>query len=188
MSFFNAAAGYGRLTKLLHWLILALFAFQYVAASIMVRMGPAEQTLGLAQSTWYNWHKSIGLIALVIAIIRLANRRMGELPPWAPTLSDGEKRFIHRAEQVLYLAMFLMPVSGFLYVMAGGYGVHLFGRWHLPNPTGAMPTLAVTARWTHILTGWVLLATIAGHVGLVLRHQLVMKDGLLWRMWPGHRR
>ncbi len=81
--------------------------------------------------------------------------------------------------------MLVMPVSGFLYVMAGGYGVHLFGRWHLPNAVGAWPMLAFTARWTHVVAGWLLLATIAGHVGLVLRHQLVLKDGLLWRMWPG---
>ncbi len=83
--------------------------------------------------------------------------------------------------------MLVMPVSGFLYVMAGGYGVHLFGRWHLANPIGAWPLLAFIARWIHIGAGWVLLATIGAHVGLVLRHQLVLKDGLLWRMWPGWR-
>lgn len=187
MSLLNSPKGYGSLTKLLHWLIVVLFAFQFFAASVMLRLGPEDTSLGLPQSAWYNWHKSIGLVALAIALARLLNRRAGQLPPWAPTLSDGEKAFIHRAEQMLYLAMFLMPVSGFLYVMAGGYGVHLFGRWHLPNPIGALPTLAVTARWTHVIAGWVLLATIAGHVGLVLRHQLVLKDGLLWRMWPGRR-
>lgn len=184
MSVLNSAKGYGGATKLLHWGIVVLFAFQYLAATIMTRLGPADQTLGLAQSDWYNWHKSIGLVALGIAVARLINRRMGELPPWAPTLTDSEKGFIHRAEQVLYLAMLVMPVSGFLYVMAGGYGVHLFGRWHLPNPIGAWPMLAFAARWTHIGAGWVLLATIGAHVGLVLRHQLMLKDGLLWRMWP----
>ena len=66
-------------------------------------------------------------------------------------LSERERAFIHRAEQVLYTAMFVMPVSGFLYVMAGGYGVTLFGMWELPNPIGVQPTIATAAKATHIV-------------------------------------
>ena len=80
--------------------------------------------------------------------------------------------------------MFVMPVSGFLYVMAGGYGVNLFGVWELLNPIGAMPALAVLAKWTHIASAYVLVATLTGHVGLVLWHTLVLKDGLIGRMLP----
>ena len=187
MSLLNSPKGYGALTKLFHWLIAAMFAFQYVAALVMTRMAPTDAVLGLPQSAWYNWHKSIGLVALAIAVLRLANRRLGELPPWAPTLVDWEKRFIHRAEQLMYLAMLVMPVSGFLYVMAGGYGVHLFGQWHLPNPIGAWPLLASVSRLVHQAAGIALALAIAGHVGLVLRHQLILRDGLLRRMLPGRR-
>ncbi|MEM7710927.1 MAG: cytochrome b/b6 domain-containing protein [Pseudomonadota bacterium] len=38
------------------------------------------------------------------------------------------------------------------------------------------------AKWAHILAGWVLLLAMVGHIGLVLRHQLVKKDRLLKRM------
>ena len=81
--------------------------------------------------------------------------------------------------------MFVMPVSGFLYVMAGGYGVNLFGLWELPNPIGLRPLLAVAAKWTHIVSAYALVATLAGHIGLVLWHTLVLKDGLIRRMLPG---
>ena len=185
MSLLNSARGYGALTKLCHWQIAALFAFQYAAALVMTRMAPTGTALGLPQSAWYNWHKSIGLVALAIAIVRLVNRRLGELPPWAPTLGEGEKRFIHRAEQLMYLAMLVMPVSGFLYVMAGGYGVHLFGHWHLPNPIGTWPLLASGARLVHQVAGIALALAVIGHVSLVLWHQLVLRDGLLGRMLPG---
>lgn len=185
MSLLNSAAGYGALTKLLHWLVAGLFAFQYVAAHIMTRLGPEGTVLGASQNTYYNWHKSIGLVALALAVARLVNRSAGELPPWAPTLSEAERAFIHRAEQALYTGMLVMPVSGFLYVMAGGYGVLLFGAWELPNPIGAAPLLASLAKWTHIVAGWLMLAALAGHIGLVLRHQLVLRDSLLRRMLPG---
>jgi cytochrome b561 len=184
VSLSNTQEGYGALTKLFHWLIVILFALQYVGGNIMTDMVRGELVLGLTQAVYYNWHKSLGLLALVIAIPRLINRKVGQLPDWAPTLSKGEQRFIHRAEQVLYTAMFVMPVSGYLYVMAGDFGVHLFGVWRLPNPIGKWEELAFIAKWVHIISGYVLLAAIIGHVGLVLRHQLFLKDGLLMRMLP----
>jgi cytochrome b561 len=184
MALLNTRDGYGSLTKALHWLVVALFAFQFAAANIMLRLDDAGTALGLSQAAYYNWHKSIGLVALLVAVVRLLARKRGELPPWAPSLSARERAFIHRAEQVLYTAMFVMPVSGFLYVMAGGYGVNLFGVIDLPNPIGLRPTLATAAKWTHVAGAYALLAALVGHVGLVLWHTLVLRDGLLRRMLP----
>jgi cytochrome b561 len=187
MALFNTSDGYGALTKLLHWLIVALFAFQYVAGNIMVRIGPDDTVLALSQDTYFNWHKSIGLVALGLAVFRLLARKRGRLPDWAPTLSRRERAFIHRNEQILYTAMFVLPVAGFVYVMAGGYGVRLFGMTDLPNPIGELPALATAAKWVHIVGGYILLASILAHFGLVLRHQLVMRDRLLHRMLPRRR-
>lgn len=187
MTLHNTADGYGALTKGLHWLLVALLAFQFAAANIMLRLDASGTALGLTQAAYYNWHKSIGLVALVVAVLRLLARRSGQLPDWAPTLSERERGFIHRAEQVLYAAMFVMPVSGFVYVMAGGYGVNLFGMWDLPNPIGARPALAAAAKWTHIVSAYILVLTLAGHIGLVLWHTLVLKDGLIRRMLPRRR-
>jgi cytochrome b561 len=187
MALYNSAAGYGSLTKAFHWFTVGAFAFQYAAAAVMTRMKPGAQVMGAGQDDYYNWHKSIGLIALAIALIRLWARKQGQLPDWAPTLTPVEQRFIHRAEQVLYAAMFVMPVSGLFYVMAGGYGVMLFGVVELPNPLPHLPALATACRLAHVAMGWLLLLTVLAHVGLVLRHQLVLKDGLLRRMLPARR-
>ncbi|MEM8848610.1 MAG: cytochrome b [Pseudomonadota bacterium] len=178
----NSAAGYGRLTKFFHWSIVILFALQYAGGNIMTAIGFNSSFAGIDTNTYYNWHKSLGLVALAVAIARLINRQLGELPPWAPTLSTGEQRFIHRVEQVFYTAMFVMPITGWLYVMWGNYGVNLFGVWEMPRPLARDDTLRDLARWVHIGAGWVLLAAIVGHIGLVLRHQLFKKDGLLKRM------
>jgi cytochrome b561 len=178
----SSANGYGSATKAFHWIAALLFALQYAGGWIMVRLGPEGTALGVGQANFYNWHKSLGLVALAIAVGRLIARRLGALPPWAPTLTPAEQSFIHRAEQVLYLAMFVMPVSGYVYVMAGGYGVLLFGVWELANPLGEIKPLATLAKWTHVLTSYALALAILGHVGLVLRHQLFLKDGLLRRM------
>ena len=105
MTILNSNLGYGALTKLFHWLIAFLFAAQYFSATIMLRTPAEATTLGVSQATYYNWHKSLGLAALVVAIARLINRGSGELPPWAPTLSALEQFIIHRAERLLYAAM-----------------------------------------------------------------------------------
>lgn len=184
MGLTNSAAGYGSLTKLFHWLIVILFALQYTGGNIMVAIGFNSSFAGIETNTFYNWHKSLGLVALVVAIARIINRRVGELPPWAPTLTPSEHTFIHRVEQVFYGAMLVMPITGWLYVMYGNYGVNLFGVWEMPRPLPRNDTLRDVFKWAHIIAGWVLLAAMVGHIGLVLWHTVVKKDGLLKRMLP----
>ncbi len=187
MSLLNSAHGYGALTKLLHWAIVVLFAFQYAGAAVMLRASETSPTLGLVQSAYYNWHKSLGLAALALAIARLVNRRVGQLPPWAPGLTGLEQKLIHRTEQLLYAAMLVMPLSGFLYCMAGGYGVLLFGVLALPNPIGSWPIVASVSRFVHIAAAFALLLPIGLHLGIVLGHHFLAKDGLLRRMLPGRK-
>lgn len=182
MGMTNSATGYGTLTKVFHWSIVILFALQFFGGHIMTAIGFNASFAGIGTNTFYNWHKSLGLIALAVAMGRLINRQLGNLPPWAPTLSTGERRFVHRTEQLLYLAMFLMPVSGWLYVMWGNYGVNLFGLWEMPRPLVPSNTLRDLAKWVHVGAAWMLLLALAGHIGLVLCHQLAKRDGLLKRM------
>ena len=47
---------------------------------------------------------------------------------------------------------------------------------------GERQLLATAAKWTHIVGSYALLLSLAGHVGLVLRHQPILKDGLLLRI------
>ena len=68
MPILNSTLGYGALTKLFHWLIALLFALQYLSAMIMLRTPAEATTLGMDQATYYNWHKSLGLVALAVAV------------------------------------------------------------------------------------------------------------------------
>ena len=185
MGMTNSAAGYGSLTKLFHWLIVCLFALQYVGGNIMTGIDFTQSFAGLSSAFYYNWHKSLGLVALVVAVARIINRQRGRLPDWAPTLSRREHKVIHRVEQVFYLAMLVMPISGWLYVMWGNYGVHLFGIWEMPRPLPRNDTLRDVAKGIHLVAGWVLLGALATHLFVVLGHQIYVRDGLLRRMLPG---
>lgn len=104
-------------------------------------------------------HVGLGLTLLSLAVVRLVRRRVVPLPPWAEGLSEGERRLAHRTEQVLYVALAVMPLSGL--------GVLLVDGDVLP---------------VHVASHVVFFAAVTAHVGLVLKHQLPGRDGLLRRM------
>jgi cytochrome b561 len=179
MALLSDGKRYGSVVKILHWAIVLLFAAQFAGGMTMTRLPPGGSACGLSGDALHNWHKSLGLVALAIACLRLWARRAGSLPPWAPSLSAGEQRLIHRYERLFYAAMFMMPLSGLIYAMAGGYGVLLFGIWPLPDPIGEWQALAQLARWTHAGAAILLGLAVIVHLGLVAQH---IRHGLLKRM------
>jgi cytochrome b561 len=180
----NSATRYGTVTKILHWTVFVLILNQFVVATMMLNTPQGQTTAGFTQGQLYNWHKSIGLIALAVVLARYIWRKTTPLPDWAPNLSDGEKRALGWIEPTLYLCMFLMPLSGFVFVMTGGYGVNFFGAWHLPNFLGKHAAISKIAEWTHIVTAVVLFVTLLAHWTLGIRHQWQHRDRYLHRMLP----
>lgn len=97
-------------------------------------------------------HVALGLSLLVLALVRLVRRRVVPLPPWAETLSEGERRLAHRTEQVLYLTLVVMPLSGL--------GVLLVDDDLLP---------------VHVASHVTFFVAVALHVGLVLTRRLLRR-------------
>lgn len=184
MPFRNSATQYGAVTRFLHWAAFLLFVWQYVSANIMIHLGRDSTLFGLNQGHYYDWHKSIGLVLLLLALLRIIWRKTTPLPDWAPTLSPTERIISHRNETLLYGCMFLLPISGYLFVMAGDYGIKLFGAYRLPNPIGKQDWLATTALVVHIVTSYATVVFIAWHVGLGLKHHCFDRDRFLNRMLP----
>lgn len=183
----NSATAYGAVTRWLHWTVFVLFVWQYLSANIMTHVARDKTLLGLSQGDYYNWHKSIGLMLLALALLRLLWRMATPLPDWAPTLSETERAISHRTERLLYGCMLLLPLSGYLFVMAGGFGVKLFGLYDLPNPIAKQEVWATLALIVHVVTSYAAIVFIAWHVGLGLKHHLFDKDRFLNRMLPFNR-
>jgi cytochrome b561 len=123
----------------------------------MVRLEPDGTMLAMSQGTSYNWHKSIGLVAVTLAAFRLMARWTGRLPDWRRRSADASAPLFTANEQLLHTAMFVQPIAGFVYAMAGGYGVRLFGVVDLAHRIGEWPALATGAKWVHIVGSYVLL-------------------------------
>ena len=184
MSLKNSTTHYGSVTRFLHWAVFLLFVHQYLGANLMTRIEGGHTLFGLTQNNYYDWHKSIGVVLLTLAVARILWRKLTALPDWAPTLTPAERAISHWNETLLYACMILLPVSGYLFVMAGDYGIKLFGLHDMLNPIGKLPWLADLARVVHIVIAYACIVVISWHVGLGLKHHLFDRDGFLRRMLP----
>jgi len=104
-------------------------------------------------------HVGLGLLIIVLAVVRTLWRRGTPLPPWAEHLSGAERRLEARLEKLLLALLFAVPATGLLLVLAGEHWVPV-----------------------HVAAQIAFLATIAAHVGLVLRHTVVHRNRHLARM------
>src|SRR5690606_21016501 len=171
-----AQARYSTGALVLHWLIALALAFQLALGFAMPK---DERGFALFQL-----HKSVGVTILVLTLLRLG-WRLTHRPPQA--VEGGFSGFLARAvHTLLYVFMIGAPLTGWALVSTAPIQVPtlLYGviPWpHLPLPAG----ISETVEETHELLAWIGIALIGLHVLGALRHQFLLRDGLLRRMGPG---
>jgi cytochrome b561 len=174
----NGAHGYGVVTKTLHWSMVLAIASQFVIGFAMDAgdsgrgrgrgrgEGPGR---GRGRGGGYDpfgsddvltLHVILGSVILALAVGRLVWRLTTPLPPWAGTLSNGERTLAHWTERALYVLMFAIPLTGLWLIVADDDD----------------------ARWPHVSTHIAFFVVFVLHVSLVLKHQLLDRDRLLRRM------
>lgn len=168
---------YSLLAIFLHWAIAALLAFQ-------ISVGWALENLGARGFSLFQLHKSIGITILMLTVARVIIRYTKPRP--APVEGGLQGLLAKSVHGGLYLFMLAAPLTGWALVSTAKVKVPtlIFGIIplpHLPLPAGANdPALAA-----HALLAWAGIALFALHVAGALRHHILLRDGLLWRMMPG---
>jgi cytochrome b561 len=182
-------ARYNAIAMVLHWLIAAL---------IVTNIGIAWyfNTLhGLAKIPPTQLHKSIGITVLMLSLARLAWRFI-KPPPALPVYVRGWERLAASTVYVLfYVVMIGMPLTGWSLSSASQlihvYPITLFGlvEWPAITPLTNLPPDQMRQTHDAFVEAHELLAKlayglIALHVAAALRHQFMLRDGLLARMVP----
>lgn len=176
--------GYGTVLKVLHWTMFLAFVAQFVVGYAMDRAddlleGVVERWLGGEEEALLPIHATLGLVILVLAVIRVAWRKFAGLPAWAESLSAAERRLAHSTELILYWLMFLIPLTGLALVLVSGEDWDLSrGEWQAPWDWVDDDLLLAG----HVAAHVAFFVAFAAHVGLVLKHQVVDRDRLLYRM------
>ena len=172
---------YGRFTRFLHWATAAALLAQFtIGYSLDIgggqgrgrgrgRGGESGRGRGrgrggedldiFGDDAVLTAHVVLGVTILLITLVRVAWRWRTTLPPWAEGLSAGERVLAHWTERALYVLLFLIPLSGLSLVFVSDDLVGL-----------------------HVATHVAFFVAFAAHVGLVLKHQVIHRDGLLRRM------
>jgi cytochrome b561 len=166
-------------SRILHWLMaVMLLAMLFIGVTMVASLGNYHRLVAI--------HRPLGILILILAAIRLVNRRYTTLPPFPPTMSARERKIGPAIERLLYTLMFALPLVGWGMLSAGHYPIVMFGPLHLPPILPANPMLYAFLRKTHTILAYLLFLTFLVHLGTVLFHTLIIRDRLLDRMalWP----
>jgi cytochrome b561 len=174
----NTRERWGSVSIALHWTIAALVLLVQVPAGItMVTVDP-----GTVQNVCYNIHKTNGIVIFLLAIVRLGWRWAHPVPFLPADMPVWQARLARTTHAILYLVLFLMPISGFLYTAMGGFPVPFFMLYDLARLVPENKPVAEIFKYAHLTLQYVLYLTVLLHVSGALQHHFVRKDGVLRRM------
>jgi cytochrome b561 len=177
----NTQTGYGLVAIVFHWTIAALFAGQVTLGIYMTGLADDEP----AKFGLYQWHKSFGLLILLLALMRLTWRLSNQAPDLPDSMRAWEQRAARLAHVFLYAAIVLVPVTGWALVSSSPLGIPTFAFYLLLVPHLPVPVSDVAeAAFQRIHTSLALISAVVAilHTGAALRHHFVLKDAVLRRM------
>jgi len=174
----NSPEQFGLLTKILHWMIAALILFLVWLGWYMVDLDYYHK--------WYNsslhWHKSLGMIVLILAVIKIGWQFYTPPPAVVDNLKPWEEKAANGMHHLLILMMLLIPVTGYFISTSDGKSVEVFDWFALPALISKNETVRDLAIGLHFYLAYAVAFLAAGHAGAALKHQFIDKDGTLARM------
>jgi cytochrome b561 len=171
----NGPHGYGAVTRSLHWLTVLAVAAQFAIGYVMEaddsghgrgrgrgrgegsghgrgrgRGGEEDFELFDGSFELVDLHVVLGLTILALVGLRIGWRATTPLPPWAPALTEGNRRFLHATEVALLATLVVVPASGIALVLGDD-----------------------DLLWLHVAAHIAFFVALAGHLGIVLRRRLL---------------
>lgn len=139
---------------------------------------------GAAKAFYVNFHRSFGVLALLLVLLRLDWRARHMPPPLPSSVPRLQRLAAAVTHGLLYLCILLQPLSGCLASSFSRDGVKFFGM-HLPRWAWDDKPLRTFFGEVHGIVATVLAVLIALHVLAALKHLLLDRDQVFQRMWPG---
>ena len=171
---------YDATLRTLHWTIAAIIFAAIglgVAAALLPRgASPRVELLTI--------HKSLGMTALALVVVRAAWRIGAGAPDYSAAIDAATRAAAHALHVALYALMIAMPVSGYLYSVAGGHDAPWFGLFAFPAAVGRNEALSRAAESAHLWLAWTIGAALALHLAATAWHAWIKRDDVLARMWP----
>jgi len=165
------------LMRFFHWLTAAMVLTMLgIGLAMVASLAHYHRLLSI--------HRPLGILVLIVVVLRFINRRFSTLPPFPSTMSPQERLAASASEVLLYTLLFLLPLVGWGMLSAARYPIVLYGSMYLPPILPHSVLLYAVLRRTHTILAYLLFLAFLAHLGAVLFHTLVVRDGLFSRMAP----
>jgi len=173
----NTSSSYGLISKIFHWSISLLIISMLIVGFTMTSMENSPDKWEL-----YSMHKATGIVVLSLVSLRflwrLSNARL-DLPTDLPLWQKVASRLTH---YLLYVFMFLMPISGALMCILKGKEINVFSLFTIPALAEKNIPLAHFFNNIHGISAVVFAGLISLHIIAGLYHHFIRKDNILTRM------
>ncbi|MCJ2052193.1 cytochrome b [Methylobacterium sp. J-070] len=171
----DAPQRYGRISRGFHWLMAALFAWQFAGALLYVGIGDTALTRFVGGS-----HFTLGATLFVLALLRgawgLAN--LPRRPPHPGRLG----RAAQAGHAVLYGLMIAVPALALLRQYGSGKPFAPYGIPVMPARDSKIAWMTVPGDLLHHWLAFILLAVVLGHAAMAVLHRVLRQDDVLARM------
>ena len=171
---------YSKPAIIIHWLMAILII-------LMIGLGYYMSDLpkGSEERTWFfTLHKNIGMTLALLAIFRLCWKLKSISPPLPDYIKAGQRKLAISVHHLLYLFMFLQPVSGYISSSFSGYKTRFWGI-PLPNWGWKSPELNELFTEIHEICAVCLITVLCLHIAGVIYHLHKKETDLIKRMWFG---
>lgn len=171
-------ARYGLVARGLHWSVALLIVGLLWLGWYMAGLSYFDR--------WYNtsleWHKTLGMIALVAGVVNVAWATGSHAPLPPATRAAWERRSAHAIHLILFAMMVAIPITGYLVSTSAGAGIPVFGWFEIPAMLPMSEELRDWAVELHYYLAYITAVLVLLHAAAALKHQFVDRDGTLGRM------
>lgn len=166
---------YGRVSRGFHWLMAALFAWQFAGALLYVSIGDTALTRFVGGS-----HFTLGFTLFVLVLLRGA---------WG--LANLSRRPSHRCRLgraavighgVIYGLMIVVPALALLRQYGSGKPFTPYGIPVMSGRDSKIAWMMIPGDLLHHWLAFFLLAILLGHTAMAVLHRMLWKDEVLARM------
>jgi cytochrome b561 len=164
--------------RIMHWLVGSMIMVLLPVGFWMANL-PSDAP---GKYDFYDIHKSFGLLALGLVVLRITIRLRSQIPSLPSTLMRRDVLFAGMIIAIMYMCMLFMPISGYLMSTLGGHPVIFFG-FKLPDLITPNHEFGKIAHNAHVVGGVLLASCLALHILGTIKHWIWDKTNLLKRIW-----
>ncbi|MDY7559488.1 cytochrome b [Pseudomonas sp. 10B1] len=170
---------YSAKARWLHWVMAALIVLAYILILSRSQFAKGSDPKMFVTQT----HFWVGILILLMAFFRVAERRRNAPPKITPPLQGTLQIIANLSHYALYAFLFAQPLLGLFSVWLGDGSVPIpLTSLSIPSPFALSQPTADSLEELHVLLGTIFYYVIGLHIIATLWHHFVRRDDTVKRM------